>query len=213
MAAKGTAMNGTGRGGSSNGGAVRRAAAAAGLLVVLASGPALAHLTQDSLGGFGSGFEHPLTGPDHFLAMLAVGIWGAQMGGRAVWSLPVTFPLIMALAGLAGMLGLPLGAVEIGIALSIVGLGTAILLEWRPAEAVALPMVGVFAVFHGYAHGVELPSAADPADYAVGFVVATGMIHVMGIGIGLMVRRSYQGRLARALGGLIVAGGVYFLVA
>ncbi len=184
-----------------------------GALLLLASEPALAHITQGSLGGFGSGFEHPLTGADHFLAMLAVGIWGAQMGGRPVWALPVTFPLIMAMAGLAGMLGLPLGHVELGIALSIIALGSAILLAWRPAEIVALLVVGVFAVFHGYAHGVELPNAADPADYAVGFVVATGMIHLLGIGVGFLLRKPFEGRLARALGGVIAAGGVYFLVA
>ena len=186
---------------------------APGALLLLVSEPAFAHITQGSLGGFGSGFEHPLTGADHFLAMLAVGVWGAQMGGRPVWTLPVTFPLIMAMAGLAGMLGLPLGHVELGIALSIIALGSAILLAWRPAEIVALLVVGVFAVFHGYAHGVELPNATDPADYAVGFVVATGMIHLLGIGVGLLLRRPFEGRLARALGGAIAAGGVYFLVA
>ena len=144
--------------------------------------------------------------------MFAVGIWGAQMGGRAVWALPVTFPLIMAVGGVAGMLGLPLAHVELGIALSILALGSAIAFGWRPAEAVALILIGVFAICHGYAHGVELPNAADPADYAVGFVLATGMIHVLGVGVGLALNKPMEGRLSRALGAVIAAGGIYFLV-
>jgi urease accessory protein len=186
------------------------------LLVTLISvwpEPALAHITQESMGGFGSGFKHPLTGPDHFLAMFAVGIWSAQMGGRSVWTLPVTFPLIMAMGGVAGMLGLRLPSVELGIALSVLALGSAILFAWRPAEVVALLLIAVFAVCHGYAHGVELPRAVDPADYAVGFVIATGLIHVFGIGVGLALGKPFGGRLAKALGGLIALGGVYFIVA
>lgn len=184
-----------------------------GAWIVLAPEPVAAHIIQDSSGGFGSGFEHPLTGPDHFLAMFAVGLWGAQMGGRYIWSLPVTFPLVMTLGGLAGMLGLPLLHVELGIALSIVVLGASIVFAWRPLEVVALLVVGIFAIFHGFAHGVELPWAADPADYAVGFVVATGLIHLLGIGVGIVLDKPLGGQLARALGFAIVAGGGYFLVA
>jgi urease accessory protein len=182
------------------------------VLTLIPSTGALAHITQGQAGGFGQGFEHPLTGPDHFLAMFAVGIWGAQMGGRAVWALPVTFPLIMAAGGVAGMLGLPLPHVELGIALSILALGSAIALGWRPAEAVALILIGAFAICHGYAHGVELPNAADPADYAVGFVIATGLIHLLGVGVGLALNKPLGGRLARVLGAVIAVGGVYFLV-
>lgn len=181
--------------------------------LMLAPEFAAAHITQGSMGGFGQGFEHPLTGPDHFLAMFAVGIWGAQMGGRAVWTLPVTFPLIMAAGGLAGMLGLPLPHVELGIALSILALGSAIAFAWHPIEAIALMLIGVFAICHGYAHGVELPSAADPADYAAGFVIATGMIHIFGVGVGLGLGKPFGGQLARALGVVIAVGGVYFLAA
>ncbi|HXP76716.1 MAG TPA: HupE/UreJ family protein [Stellaceae bacterium] len=188
------------------------ALAAAAFLTLIPSSDALAHIIQGEAGGFGAGFEHPLTGPDHFLAMFAVGIWGAQMGGRAVWALPVTFPLIMAAGGVAGMLGLPLPHVELGIALSILALGSAIAFGWHPAEAIALALIGVFAICHGYAHGVELPNAADPADYAAGFVLATGMIHVLGVGVGLALNRPLEGRLSRALGAMIAAGGVYFLV-
>src|SRR6266404_776912 len=182
-------------------------------LISVFSGGAAAHIIEGTASGFGQGFEHPLTGPDHFLAMFAVGIWGAQMGGRAVWALPVTFPLIMAAGGLGGMLGLPLPHVELGIALSILALGSAIAFAWRPVEVIALMLIGVFAICHGYAHGVELPIAADPADYAAGFVIATGLIHLLGVGVGLGLGRPFDGRLARTLGVVIAVGGIYFLVA
>jgi urease accessory protein len=182
-------------------------------LFLVPGGSAVAHIIQGSAGGFGQGFEHPLTGTDHFLAMFAVGVWGAQMGGRAVWTLPVAFPLIMTAGGLAGMSGLPLPHVELGIALSILALGSAIALAWRPIEVVALMLIGVFAICHGYAHGVELPSVADPADYAAGFVIATGLIHVFGVGVGLGLGKPFGGRLARTLGAVIATGGIYFLVA
>jgi urease accessory protein len=171
--------------------------------------PAFAHITGTA-GGFGSGFAHPLTGPDHFLAMFAVGIWGAQMGGRSVWTLPVTFPLVMAAGGLSAMLGLRLPDTELGIALSILALGAAVLFAWHPKEIVALLLISVFAICHGYAHGVELPRATDPADYAVGFVLATGTIHLLGIGVGLALLKPYRGRLAQALGGVIALGGLYY---
>jgi len=184
----------------------------AGVWLYLLPGPAAAHIIQGAQGGFGSGFAHPLTGPDHFLAMFAVGLWGAQMGGRQVWTLPVTFPLIMVVGGVIGMLGVPLPAIEIGIALSILALGLAIALAWRPAEWIALILIAYFALCHGYAHGAELPLSVDPADYAIGFVLATGMIHLFGIGVGLGLNKPVGGRLARALGALIGVGGVYFLV-
>jgi urease accessory protein len=177
---------------------------------------AAAHIIREGAAGFGSGFAHPLTGPDHFLAMFAVGLWGAQMGGRSVWTLPVTFPLIMVAGGAAGLIGLPIPgieiAIEIGIALSIVTLGLAIAFAWHPAEWVALCIIGVFAVCHGYAHGSELPRAADPADFAIGFVLATGMIHIFGIGVGLALHRPMGGRLAQGLGALIGVAGLYFLI-
>ena len=174
--------------------------------------PALAHITPGPTGGFASGFAHPLTGLDHFLAMFAVGVWGAQMGGRSVWALPVAFPLVMTIGGIAGMAGLVLPYVEIGIALSIFVLGLAIACKWRPIEIVPLALIAIFALCHGYAHGVELPNAADPAAYAVGFVLATGMIHVTGIVVGLLLGKPLHGWLARGLGGVIAAGGVFYLI-
>jgi urease accessory protein len=181
-------------------------------VLLLSDHPAAAHIVGRAV-GFSSGFEHPLTGLDHFLAMLSVGIWGAQMGGRSVWTLPVTFPLIMTLGGIAGMAGLPMPSVELGIALSIMVLGTAIAAAWRPNEFIALALIAVFAVFHGYAHGAELPRAADPANYAAGFVIATGSIHLLGVGVGLLLSKPFGGVLAQILGALITLGGIWFLLA
>jgi len=193
--------------------AVAAPAFGAALLMLAAPGAAEAHILQGEAGGFLHGFEHPLSGLDHLLAMFCVGLWGAQMGGRAVWSLPIAFPLIMVVGGMMGIAGVPLPAVESGIALSIIVLGAAIALVWRPPEWLAVLVIGVFAIFHGYAHGAELPTAADPADYAIGFVVATGLIHLAGIAVGLAFQRLRGGELSRALGGLIGLGGLYFLVA
>lgn len=179
-------------------------------LVSLVPNSVLAHPESGALGGFQSGFTHPIIGIDHLLAMLAVGIWGAQMGGRNVWTLPVTFPLIMAAGGIYGMSGLALPQVELGIALSVFVLGLAICFAWRAAEWVALVLIAFFAVFHGYAHGIELPGAVDPASYSIGFVVATGVIHVAGIGIGQLLGRPWKGMLSRSLGGAIALTGLYF---
>jgi urease accessory protein len=179
--------------------------------LLVAPNMASAHTGEGTLGGFASGFAHPIFGYDHLLAMLAVGIWGAQMGGRAVWTLPVTFPLIMAFGGVLGMAGLYLPAVETGIALSVLVLGLAIAFAWRPFEPVALLIIAVFAILHGYAHGQELPEAVDPTAYSAGFVIATGGIHVVGIGIGLLIGKLFEGRVSRALGAIIAASGLYFL--
>jgi len=181
------------------------------MLAMSSIAPAEAHTGQGALGGFQAGFAHPLFGVDHLLAMLAVGIWGAQMGGRRVWTLPVTFPLIMTLGAIGGMAGLYLPDVELGIALSVLVLGLAIAIAWRPFEWVALTLIAIFAVFHGYAHGVELPNAADPAAYSAGFVIATGAIHVIGIGIGLVLGKLLHGWVSRGLGGAIAVSGLYFL--
>lgn len=191
---------------------LHRVLAAALFLPVMASA-AEAHIIQGGAAGFQSGFSHPLTGADHFLAMFAVGLWGAQMGGRTVWTLPVAFPLIMVLGGVMGTAGIPLKGIETGIAISVLALGLAIACAWKPAEWVALLLIAVFAICHGYAHGSELPNAADPAAFSIGFVVATGLIHVLGVGVGLALHKPFEGRIARALGAVIALGGLYFLIA
>ncbi|MCM2291334.1 HupE/UreJ family protein [Allorhizobium sp. BGMRC 0089] len=181
-------------------------------MMALVPGLAEAHIIQGGSGGFLQGFEHPLSGADHLLAMFSVGLWGAQMGGRNVWTLPIAFPLIMVLGGIMGIAGVPLPAIETGIALSILVLGTAIAFVWRPPEWLALTVIGIFAICHGYAHGAELPQAADPADFAIGFVLATGLIHLAGIAVGLWITKALGSRMVRIPGGLIALGGLYFLV-
>jgi len=179
--------------------------------VVLLPATAHAHAQVGEASGFATGFLHPLSGLDHIIAMVAVGLWGAQLGSPAIWMLPVTFPLVMAFGGFLGLVGVPLAGVEIGIALSGVLLGAAVMTESRPPVYVAAALIAVFAICHGHAHGAELPSGTSGLIYSIGFVVATGLLHACGIGIGTIHRWSY-GRLAlRALGGLISAGGVFFL--
>lgn len=183
------------------------------LVAIWASNPAYAHEEISGYGGFLDGVMHPILGYDHLLAMLAVGIWGAQMGGSSVWTLPVTFPLIMAVGGFLGINGVPIPRVEPAIASSMVVLGLVILARWKAPEWSALIIVGAFAIFHGYAHGKELPEAADPMAYAIGFVVATGLIHIVGILFGILFCRPFGGWIARGAGGAIAAAGLFFLVA
>ena len=188
----------------------------AGVLLVVTLGltrTALAHTGTDTGLGLTSGFLHPLTGLDHLVAMVAVGLWGAQLGSPAIWILPITFPLIMALGGVLGIAGVALPLSELAIALSGIALGALIAFRARAPLALAMLVVGLFAIFHGYAHGLELPQAADPLAYAVGFVVATGMLHLCGIVIGLMVRWPMGEQAVRACGAAIGGVGVYFLLA
>ncbi|GAA5125068.1 HupE/UreJ family protein [Luteolibacter yonseiensis] len=181
------------------------------ILLVLPS-TAGAHTATGAAGGFFSGFQHPLTGLDHIVAMVAVGLWGAFLGGRAMWMLPVIFPVVMAMGGAMGVLALPLPGVETGIALSGVVLGAMVALAARPPLWVSAVLVGIFAIFHGYAHGTELPEAADAMTFAVGFVISTGLLHLAGIAFGLLVKWPW-GRIAVRSGGVAVAlVGFGFLV-
>lgn len=181
-------------------------------LALLWPGVAFAHVDGAVSGGFASGLLHPVTGLDHVVAMIAVGLWGAQLGAPAIWALPVTFPLVMAFGGMLGLLGVDLPGVEIGIALSAVALGALILVEARPPLWLGAVVVGTFAIFHGHAHGTELPDGATGLVYSVGFVIATGCLHAIGIAIGL-IHRWQAGRLAiRAGGGAVAAAGVAFLL-
>ena len=177
----------------------------------LVAGPALAHSGTGLPGGFLSGFLHPLSGFDHLLAMVSVGLWGAFLGRPLIVALPVIFPTVMALGGALGMANVPLPRVEIGIAVSVLVMGGVIAAAYRAPIWLACGIVGVFAIFHGYAHGRELPSAADPIGYSVGFVLATGMLHVAGIGIGVLNDRPGGVVVTRGLGGGVALCGVYFL--
>ncbi len=183
------------------------------LLVLLSLGsPALAHTRGGEALGFTSGLLHPVSGLDHVLAMLAVGLWGAQLGAPAMWLLPVTFPMVMAFGGMLGLMGVTLPGLEVGIALSAIALGLAVSIEARPGLWLAALIVGFFAVFHGNAHGTELPPGADAILYSIGFVIATGTIHATGIGLGL-AHRWPIGRMAlRVAGAGVALAGVVFLV-
>ncbi len=191
----------------------RRAATTAALwaLALWLSLPAWAHEQAGQAAGFVTGMLHPVSGLDHVLAMIAVGLWGAQLGAPAIWLLPVTFPLVMAFGGFLGLLGVPVPGVEIGIALSAILLGAMVATQSRPPLWLAAALVGFFAVFHGHAHGTELPAGESGLLYSVGFVVVTGLLHATGIAIGL-VHRWRKGRIAlRGAGALVGAAGVFFL--
>jgi urease accessory protein len=182
-----------------------------GWALALVALPALAHVQEGQAAGFLTGLAHPVSGLDHVLAMIAVGLWGAQLGAPALWLLPVTFPLVMAFGGFLGLLGIPLPGVEVGIALSALALGLAVATSWRPPLVMAAVLVAVFAVFHGHAHGTELPEGQSGLTYSIGFVVATGLLHLAGIGIGVIQRWPAGQRVLRVLGAGVAAGGVYFL--
>jgi urease accessory protein len=189
----------------------RRVLILALIAAALTAAPAHAHEGTGLAGGFSAGFVHPLTGFDHMLAMVAVGLWGAYLGRPLVAALPVIFPSLMALGALLGMADAPLPPVEAGIALSVLVLGLAIALALRPPNGVACLIVGVFGLFHGYAHGRELPSAADPVGYSAGFVLSTGLLHIAGVGLGVLKERAWGARLVTGAGVLIACSGVYFI--
>lgn len=182
-----------------------------GLLLLACATSASAHSGEGAVGGFISGFLHPITGFDHLLAMVAVGIWGATLGRPMVWALPVAFPLLMVVGGVLGITGVPLPYVETGIAVSVVVLGLAIAVAWRAPVGVAVAIVAAFGVFHGYAHGTELPEAAAPAAYVAGFVLSTGLLHLAGIALGMLKALPKGTQVVRASGGLIAAAGVWIL--
>jgi urease accessory protein len=180
-------------------------------LLLLSATPVLAHEGDVAGAGFVTGFLHPILGWDHVAAMVAVGLWGAFLGAPAIWVLPVAFPLVMALGGAVALFGLPLPAVEIGIAGSAVVIGAMVLLALRPPLAIAAVIVAFFALFHGYAHGTEMPNAANPLAYAIGFVIGTGLLHLVGIALGLLTQIPRGALAVRTAGGVIALAGLYFL--
>jgi urease accessory protein len=180
-------------------------------LLLLCAEPALAHPQKGEAVGFLTGFRHPISGLDHVLAMVAVGLWGAQLGSPAIWLLPVAFPVVMAFGGMLGLMGIPIPGIEYGIALSAILLGAAVMFEFRPPLGVAAALVGFFAIFHGHAHGTELPPGQSAMLYSMGFVIATGCLHGLGIGIGAVHRWRWGQNLVRFAGGIVVVGGAFFM--
>jgi urease accessory protein len=188
----------------------RRTAALAAMLLLWPLA-AWAHVATGEAGGFLSGLSHPVSGLDHVVAMIAVGLWGAQLGMPALWVLPVAFPMLMAVGGMLGLIGAPLPGVEIGIALSAVVLGALVLGRARLPLAAAVAVVAFFALFHGHAHGTELEAGQNAMLYSVGFVIATGLLHGVGIAIGLIQRWEIGRHALRGAGALVAAAGLYFL--
>jgi urease accessory protein len=186
-------------------------AAFAALATAGFSSAALAHVGDHSHMSFAEGLAHPFSGLDHVLAMVAVGLWASQIGGRALWLLPLTFPVVMAVGAALGFGGVALPWVEIGIAASVLVLGGAVALALRPSLAVSIPLVGLFALLHGYSHGVELPAGATALSYGAGFIAATLVLHVIGIGIGVAAGRVPVRFAARTAGGAIAVLGVALL--
>jgi urease accessory protein len=172
---------------------------------------ALAHPVKGQAVGFLTGFLHPISGLDHVVAMIAVGLWGAQLGAPAIWLLPVAFPMVMAFGGMLGLMGVPLPGTEIGIAASAIMLGTMVMLEVRPPLAVAAVVVSFFAIFHGHAHGSELPAGQSALLFSIGFVIATGCLHAVGISIGLIHKWPWGQRALRMAGGGVAAAGLFFM--
>jgi urease accessory protein len=173
---------------------------------------ALAHVGDHSHMGFAEGLLHPFTGLDHMLAMVAVGLWASQLGGRALWLLPLTFPAVMALGAALGMSGVALPWVEIGIAGSVMVLGSVVALALRPSLAISIPLIGAFALLHGFSHGIELPAGASALSYGAGFIAATLVLHAVGIVTGLIAGRLPVRFAARTAGGAIAVLGVVLLV-
>jgi urease accessory protein len=181
------------------------------LAIALLSAAAQAHSDQTSTGGFMAGYLHPLTGLDHLLAMVAVGIWGATLGAPLIWALPVAFPFMMLVGGVLAIFGVPLPYVELGVAISVLVLGAAIAMRWRAPMAAAIGIVAFFGLLHGYAHGSELPGSAAPAAYAAGFVVSTGLLHLAGISFGTVDKTKHGPLVLRAAGAIIALVGAWLI--
>jgi urease accessory protein len=172
---------------------------------------ALAHPGHGDGGGFVHGLLHPVTGLDHVLAMVAVGMLAAHLGGRALLWVPASFLAMMVVGGALGMMAFPIPQVETGIALSVIVLGLAVAFRLNLPTAVAAGLPGAFAIFHGYAHGAEMPAAASLISYGAGFLAATALLHLAGIGLGLLVGRAgvtAAPRIARLGGGAMALAGI-----
>jgi urease accessory protein len=163
-------------------------------------------------GGLLSGMIHPVTGLDHVVAMVAVGLWGAILRAPAIWILPIAFPLIMTVGAVLGILEVPIPGIDLGIAASSIVLGVMVAGSFRPPLWIAFLLIAFFAICHGYPHGSAMPDFGVPLLYAAGFVISTGLLHVSGITLGLMYRWQAGKVVVRSLGLVIAATGVYFLI-
>ncbi|MFO0346084.1 MAG: HupE/UreJ family protein [Labrys sp. (in: a-proteobacteria)] len=178
-----------------------------GAVLTLLPGLALAHTGHGDAAGFAHGFMHPLGVLDHLLAMVTVGLFAAALGGRALWAVPASFVAMMLVGGALGMAGLAMPFVENAILLSVIALGAVVALNMAPPVLVSVAIVGFFALFHGHAHGAEMPAGASGLGYAAGFVLATSLLHAAGLVAGLGFSR-FGDRLARLAGGAVTVAGL-----
>ena len=185
---------------------LKRLSATSAILAVMTA-PAFAHLNPAEHGSFMAGLSHPLSGADHMLAMITVGLWAAQIGGKARWAVPTTFVSLMALGFILALVGAPLPFVEPGILASVIGLGLLVALAVKVPTYISAIIVGIFALFHGHAHGGEL-GAATALGFGIGFIVSTALLHAVGVGIGMLL----GGRnpvVTRVLGAVTALGGAW----
>ncbi len=183
------------------------------LILFVLPGAVFAHTGVGETTGLAHGFGHPIGGADHLLAMVAVGLWAAQIGGRALWAVPTVFVTVMMLGGVLGFTGVPVPFIEEGILVSVLILGVLIAGAFKLPLAYSAVIVGIFAIFHGYAHGAEMPVSSGAASYTLGFAIATALLHVSGIGAGLLLKVSKVKYLDRYAGGAILFGGIYLALA
>jgi urease accessory protein len=187
-----------------------RAVCAAWIMALACALPAWGHVREGQTQGFLTGLAHPLSGLDHMLAMIAVGLWGAQLGPPALWLLPVTFPLVMSIGGFFAQVGIRVPAVEAGVALSALLLGLMVAFEAKPKLPLAACLVAAFAIFHGHAHGAELPPDQSGLTYSIGFVMSTGCLHLVGITIGFVYKWRAGQFAVRLIGaGVAIAGAIF----
>ena len=175
---------------------------------------ASAHIVVTDTHGFLHGFSHPASGIDHILAMIAVGLFAAHLGGRALWLVPLTFVSVMALAGIAAAAGVTVPFVQVGIGMSVAALGLAIACRLNVPTSVAMSLVAFFAVFHGHAHGTEMPESISVLSYGFGFVFATALLHAIGAGIGIAIANTschYSGWIVRISGAAMAIDGLVLL--
>lgn len=174
---------------------------------------AQAHPGHGTATAFAGGFAHPLSGLDHLCAMIAVGLWAAQRGGRALWALPLAFVSVMSLGAVLGMGGITVPFAEQGIAASVLILGILIAAAMRLPMIASVSIVGLFAAFHGYAHGAEMPASVSGFNYGVGFIATTMLLHLTGIGLGLAAKKMATEKTLRYTGGALAACGLYLVFA
>lgn len=183
------------------------------LLAVFLPSAAHAHTGIGNASGFAVGLTHPLAGLDHMLAIIAVGIWSSQKGGRSLWAMPAAFVSMMVFGSIIGLAGIELPFIETGIALSVLILGLLITASARLPLAFSIAVISLFAIFHGHAHGAEIPAQASGLSYGAGFVLSTAMLHTAGIAAGILFKKLDKADFARYAGAAIAASGAFMFLA